>query len=124
MDRPYANRLSSKSQIPSKTSRPSTPQRKVEPPKTLDIKETTTTNKVKNEVVEVLPEPEIRIEPSMVEDDKPIENAQTDDIEQQLDEELVRSVVLETPKSPGTRPSMELSKEMASALKVLDDNLR
>lgn len=42
----------------------------------------------------------------------------------ELDDALVTSMVLETPKISGQRPPMELSKEMKAALKVLDDNLR
>ncbi|XP_014211758.1 uncharacterized protein LOC106641757 [Copidosoma floridanum] len=42
----------------------------------------------------------------------------------QDEDELVRSMVLEAPKTPGPRPPMELSREMKAALKVLDDNLR
>ncbi|XP_032455973.1 KN motif and ankyrin repeat domain-containing protein 2-like isoform X1 [Nasonia vitripennis] len=41
----------------------------------------------------------------------------------ELDDALVTSMVLETPKISGQRPPMELSKEMKAALKVLDDNL-
>ncbi|XP_058797824.1 KN motif and ankyrin repeat domain-containing protein 2-like isoform X2 [Phymastichus coffea] len=43
---------------------------------------------------------------------------------EELDDALVRSVVLDTPKVPANKPPMDLSKEMRAALKVLDDNLR
>jgi hypothetical protein len=42
----------------------------------------------------------------------------------ELDDALVTSMVLETPKISTQRPPMELSREMRAALKVLDDNLR
>ena len=42
----------------------------------------------------------------------------------ELDDALVSSMVLETPKISAQRPPMDLSREMRAALKVLDDNLR